>query len=128
MRTKEEQIGLLAETVMFYSEDTSLRSVGDDGCYYKNPEGLHCAVGRCMLKSTLENREIEGRTIYSINLDEGGIDRLLKEEYRGYPVGLWNSLQDFHDERANWDAYGLTEEGLTFEEVIVNDINNGVYL
>ncbi len=105
MRTKEDYIMLLEETVKFYSEDTTRRSMDSTGdCKYFGPDGKKCAVGR-WIDPNKYNSDFEGHTIKSSVMDA------LVEEKRGYSFLFWNRLQILHDAEENWDENGLTEVG-----------------
>ncbi len=121
MKTK---LDIITETQEAYPH-TFNRAVDDwkansASCYYINVKdaavhsnecnGAMCAVGRCLI----EPRDAQG---FVSNLDagtEGGIDTLLREEYRGHSWVFWQELQRFHDCGCHFEEGGLSVKGLTY--------------
>jgi hypothetical protein len=107
------KLQIIDETVEYYSADVSRRSIGEDGCMYKSPNGNMCAVGRCIEESKLQSiitTKSNGSGAYTL-FNVYGTD-ILKEKYRGHEVSFWDDLQGFHDNPINWDNDGITEDGL----------------
>jgi hypothetical protein len=107
MKTKLE---IIDETVKYYSTDTSRRGIqktkiGTNSCTYLTEDGKMCAVGRCMIKPTID---LEGAA------DDVLADsfHLLKPEYRIEDLNFWIDLQRLHDDCYFWNENGLTKEGL----------------
>lgn len=108
-------IEIIDETVEYYSANINRRSVDFRGvCVYRSTEGNHCAVGRCMTKSSLHKYGESTMTPY----DFKALDALLYKRYQGQPIELWDDLQSIHDYEGNWDENGLSAEGI----IIVDNI------
>lgn len=135
--TKEE---ILDETIAFYSEDTKRRALKPDGkCAYNTEDGRHCAVGRCLKPSLLEQGtklDGNGDGVYRLvqkqnNIPIGelitGMDNLLDDRYHGHSIAFWRELQEIHDRRQNWSESGLTEVGLKSVKYLREKIKRGVY-
>jgi hypothetical protein len=123
MKTKLE---IIQETQDAYPH-TFCRAVDDyylksASCFYidtkdsqtggEHDNGAMCAVGRCMLNP----KKYGG---FAVSLHEalkpqGGLDTLLKPEYRGHCVEFWGDLQSFHDDGENFTDGGLSVEGLGY--------------
>lgn len=107
MKTRSE---IIEETIAYYGEDPTRRSIRPDGkCAYYY-EGCKCAVGRCMIDpTTVPNYS----TFVLSHMFEPkkGLDHLLNPEYRGHSTEFWSDLQSLHDTHCNWDQSGLTEMG-----------------
>ncbi|AGO47915.1 hypothetical protein Phi40:1_gp050 [Cellulophaga phage phi40:1] len=127
-RSKEDMVRLLNETVQYYSEDLSRRGVeskGSNFCKYRAEGGGMCAVGRCMLDG-LDYGELNNRGgLYSLagvkisTVDKSKplpeLDIYLKDEYKGYPVIVWEFLQIIHDDSANWKGTEASKLALEIE-------------
>ena len=103
-------IEIIDETVAYYSEDVSRRSIGKigDRCVYKNFEGKKCAVGRCTNSEWLDDW-------YKNNVSEPTLATVLEHlepEYQGHSRSFWSQLQYIHDPNRNWDEKGLSEHGV----------------
>jgi len=111
-KTKKE---IIDETVAYYSEDPSRRSLGKTGigCYYKNTQGNMCAVGRCFdwERMTPEMAaEIAGYpSFYGQFAQEVG--SFFKPEYDGHATLFWCELQHLHDHNDNWTGEGISYAG-----------------
>ena len=107
LKTKLE---IIEETIAFYTEDISRRSVDEFGnCQYVSENGNVCAFSRCCIDPA-SLKPYEGYVSNRI-LSKLGFD-CLKPEYRIEDVWFWNRLQNFHDSSKNWNENGLTEKGL----------------
>lgn len=126
-RTKEEYLALLEDTVKYYSEDTSRRAMGENGCMYLTEDGKKCAVGRFLVKDFDYENLNEFNSVQDLYREYQGTDEFLIPEYRGYDISFWSSLQGLHDGNFYWDAEGLTEFGENTVERIKNQINEGYY-
>ncbi len=114
MKTMQET---LDETIAAYTSETRAvnESIDEEGdsvgiCDYLTDDGRMCAVGRCMIDPSLYSGD-DNCTVIRINYREGGLDSVLKQEYRGFPLEFWRELQKLHDVRHNWDPEGLSPAG-----------------
>jgi len=109
------KIQIIEETVEYYkTHNRAIDNKTHDCYYYRN--GDTCPIGRCM-----ENPEEFNNAILNV-LDihkEYGIDKVLKEEYKGHHVKFWENLQNLHDCMQYWttsdlgdNVNDLTESGL----------------
>jgi hypothetical protein len=116
---KTEMLKLLEDTIQFYSEDVSRRSVKDNGrgghiCYYSHNR-KKCAIGRLLTPEELE---------WWAQVAENKFAELENSSYRhmveicGVPVNLQGfdpvfltDLQSLHDNDRHWGENGLTEKG-----------------
>ena len=107
-------IELIEETANYYNLNNRGFEEGI-GCQYLTPNGKMCAVGRCILKKKLPDfqKKHDGESIYSIVeiYDTNDFKALLKVKYRNIPDELWDDLQSFHDNSANWTNTGLSPRG-----------------
>lgn len=135
--TKEE---ILDETIAFYSEDPKRRAMIPVGrCAYNTEDGRHCAVGRCLKPSLLEQgTKLDGNhdSVYrfvqkqnSIPIGETviGIDNILDDKYKGHTLTFWSELQHIHDNNRHWSDSGLTEIGLERVNNFKEKIRKGNY-
>ena len=111
-------LDVIEETVAFYTEDVNRRSFDEnnDMCMYNGPDGKQCAFARCA--NEIDNY-YEGQTASSVISAKGfGI---LKPEYRHLTNKLfWYDLQNFHDDKANFNDTGLTDDGELVVENLIN--------
>ena len=99
---------LVRETLMAYIKwPTKLRGKQLGICRYITDDGRKCAVGRCMLNP---REHACAATVTSLSY-RYNFDDLLKPEYRGFPIQLWEELQTFHDYDGNWTNKGLSARG-----------------
>lgn len=108
---KQKRKEFLDDTVKYYSEDTSRRSVLDK-CMYRTGDGRKCAIGRYIpddkYTTLIEGKNVISKLVYNLipqNISMLGIDFLL-------------SIQSLHDESDNWDKNGLTEKGKEYVNFI----------
>lgn len=135
MKTTKEFLGLLEETVNYYKSDPEARRAVDDKgrCNYLNKEGSKCAVGRCLTDESLDKIVEDKLTSSSVTqLDyeyknEGGIESLLKDQYRGFPIAFWIDLQKIHDREMFWTSKELTSRGRVAVEKVTGLIEKGAY-
>jgi len=133
MRTKEEYLDLLDETVKFYSEDPSRRAVGRNEnsqtiCRYRTEDGRKCAVGRCLetYDPKIESWSVDRK--YSTEPSEFIVkEEYFFEKYRGFDRSFWTELQLFHDGISYWDKKGLNENGEKEVSRIRKLIEDGVF-
>ena len=124
MMRKMSVIELVQDTIQYYKTHprgvlTSLTSSPAEPCTCYNPTtGAMCAVGRCMISPGEHGQATVSELRSWDEIKEeyvGGIDHVLKEEYRGHSVDTWKRLQSLHDHRGNWEQVGegfvLNEEG-----------------
>ena len=129
MKTKQDYLNLLNETVSYYTTEKNERSIKDGGCFYYK-DGNMCAVGRCLIKPQNKDRLLDE------NGQDSGINDLLamfsqrvfKKEYRGFKTEFWEQLQELHDSYniEYWKDFKLTDLGKLKVEVIKDWINKFV--
>jgi hypothetical protein len=85
-------------------------------CCYTDKNGNHCAVGRCMLakKRPGINTDLNTDSIDKIIGENGDLDHLLKEKYRGHGYQFWSDLQRLHDHASHWTETGISDKGKKF--------------
>jgi hypothetical protein len=107
----KSMLEILEETVQYYSEDVSRRSVclETDRCRYNGPDGKLCAAARMMTKEALHLKNIENYSMTCL-IDTYGIE-ILKPEYVVLDTEFYDSIQKLHDDIVNWDENGLTVTG-----------------
>ncbi len=117
--TKKE---IIYETVEWYK--THPRSVRHDeyghyvGCYYFYPgreNTTMCAVGRCidpLQAELIKLKDINDSPASALSHIVGGLDKVLKEQYRGHSENFWDALQELHDMDSYWDKKKLSTAGL----------------
>lgn len=104
IKTKTE---VILETAQFYN--LTNRGINqNNSCVYKTEDGKMCAVARCLQEFPGINED------YSVEMliDEYDLN-LFKPEYQIDDTKFWSDLQGFHDNSANWTKEGLSEEGVT---------------
>lgn len=105
MRTREEILSLIDETVEYYNNNP--RAVIASRCQYKlviDGSEANCAVGRCLTeeaKDEIESKGINGSTVGDIIVDIDTVP-LFKKEYEGFATIVWRRLQVLHDTHENW--------------------------
>lgn len=128
MKSNEEKIALLNDTVEYYSEDIQRRcvDVATSICYYSptslnnNEKSCGCAIGRLLepeLRLELDNKARSMNNSAVKNMFE-----FLPEDIQSYGLLFLARLQDFHDNDENWDIGSLSERG----QMIVDDIKREV--
>lgn len=110
---------IIQNTVKYYSEDISRRSLGKIGCLYKGPDNKECAFQRAVIDDLSEYDKIMEETGFSatprklckivtfkteFNLTEKD---LKKEKIPKF----WQDIQNLHDDSFLWCENGLTIEG-----------------
>jgi phage host-nuclease inhibitor protein Gam len=114
MRTKEEMINLVDETVEYYK--THYRgSTAVGSCAYEiillkgecnERVKARCAVGRVLKEEA--QAEIKKLGIEAVDVGNlmsafrGDEEALFQEGYTDYPEWLWDRLQTLHDSQNNW--------------------------
>lgn len=103
---RKDYAAVLKDTVDFYSEDTTRRSMGADKvCMYFGPNGRRCAVGRLLPKSKQEfvSEDCGAASLNTPELNEYGITT--------DNVEFLSSIQGLHDRSVYWNENGLTLKG-----------------
>lgn len=117
MKTKEQKLALLEDTILYYSKKVSRRcTTKTDGikkCKYSGKTlGIKtkgCAIGR-LLKSKLRDfLDIEYKDKSSTVSD---VFEDLPKSIKEYGESFLTMLQDLHDDDKNWSNEGLTGTGL----------------
>jgi len=124
----KQQLNFLDETIKFYGDDVSRRSLNSKGhCKYKTESGNKCAIGRCLKKIAFDY-DIEGNDATGIDNEFkgiGGLEGALLKKYQGFTLDFWNEIQGLHDGEYYWDMEGLTGSGYVEVERIKKRINRG---
>ena len=110
----KEQI--VRETATSYCLNNRAYSDKLGSCCYTDNKGNHCAVGRCMLvkKRPRINADANTNPIDKIVGENGDLDHLLKEKYRGHGFRFWNDLQFLHDHPKYWTEKGISDKGVQY--------------
>ena len=115
MKSKAE---IVVETLLHYNlKNRGYNRAAYNCTYLDKATGNKCAVGRCILDSELEKvSEYEQKCLKKGNgspsvskLAENfnDLDSLLKPEYRGHGIALWDDLQYIHDSSHLWTDDGF---------------------
>ena len=113
IKTKLE---VIEETVKFYTEDVSRRSIASESekCMYHASNGNMCAVGRCLKDAKKLESQLDNFSFTSIsslyNTNQITIDDF-NPEYQINDIAFWQDLQSFHDKGKFWNSQGLTIDG-----------------
>jgi hypothetical protein len=112
-KTKQE---ILTETRDFYAADPKRRAATPDNqsCFYETVDGRNCALGRCMIPSSIIKGYLGERTLLMCGYgayDIKNLEEILKEEYRGHQNDFWCDVQSFHDHKKNWNENEISPEG-----------------
>lgn len=110
VRTKEEYLALLNETVQYYSEDTSRRALSKLTCLYKTNDGKMCAVGRCLKEGVIDYNHHNSLSVSGL-LEYYKEEEIFKQEYVGFDERFWLKLQGLHDEFKYWGENCLNPKG-----------------
>ena len=112
---------LIGTVVEYYSSNPSRRSLVysnngvASGCSYKSDTGNMCAVGLFIEDHDKIIGLDNSRDLTLWN--ETNLEDILREEYKGFPLALWNDLQVFHDEQSHFlPQGGLTSSGHAYVE------------
>ena len=116
MRTLEEKLTLIDETVKFYGENplekraTMYNLLSGSSCKYLTEDNKKCAVGRCLTNEALSEHGKFSGTIHGLvgGTDNIKLQNLFKDEYKGFDVDFWQELQRLHDKETNWDLRNRT--------------------
>jgi hypothetical protein len=105
-----------------YSNNTKLRSIDEDGrCIYFHPNGNKCAVGHFINESKFKY-VLNTEAISSILIDEVDYKFYLDESVQHLQNKLfWKDLQIFHDDKFNWNENGITKDGITMYNNLLNN-------
>lgn len=116
------KLEIIEDTVAFYSSDVSRRSIKNNTCMYKGPEGRECAFQRVVVNDL--SKYDESAFTFSASVLLACYNVTFKEQYKGHEkdYDFWNYIQQLHDNWAHWDKNGLTVEGLKFIEKLKNFI------
>jgi len=122
---------VLDETVKFYSEDVSRRSLTGAGeCQYVG-DGVNCAVGHWCHSPNPKWDRLDGGdspTIAQLFMDYDLSFDEFKEEVRHLnTIAFWFRIQRLHDVNSNWDEKGLTGLGRGVVSKIKADIKQGKF-
>lgn len=121
MKTETE---IIIETLQHYSDPanraTTRDAHGNMICLYtaRKEDITHCAVGRCMTEKALSEigSAVDSATGIADAYGGGSLENLLQEEYRGHPLGFWETLQALHDTDRFWLASACCEGNTPAEE------------
>lgn len=128
-------VEIIKETVEFYQNNRRGLN-GETQCVYFNEStGAECAVGRCINKDNPVVKEnlfcLEGDVVELDDFleDNGGLEGVLKEQYKGQAIRFWTELQVFHDGNSYWEQgketmNSLTEAGKIHLNKLVEAWNN----
>ena len=116
MKRKEKQLGLLEETIAYYSEDVTRRCTIGKGCRYSGesfnkPHSDGCAIGRLLspeLRLILDTKHKGDSAI--------GVWDALPKLIQRYGKKFLLDLQLLHDGHEYWNDKGLSERG---EEIVL---------
>lgn len=122
-KTKKE---IINETAEFYGTDPTRRATcneeGRATCRYLTKDGRKCAVGRCFIhgKKIIAKRERFSAEDFDAPVyDISNINSLLLPEYRGFNADFWRELQLFHDDNGNFNAEGLSKQGIETKQYLL---------
>jgi hypothetical protein len=103
------KLEIIEETVKYYSEDVSRRSIGEfRRCLYKGPDGKECAFQRCVETDLTPYERMAAEDIMSKNIVK------FKPGYEDHEIDFWGDIQTIHDHNLFWNDKGLSEEGLRY--------------
>lgn len=129
MKTNEEKIQLLNETVAYYSENTLRRCIkADFNCFYDGANNTFtasdgCAIGRLLTKELRAELDLEFKN-NSVNSGVFNIFNRLPKEVQSYGKTYLLRLQNFHDNSIFWDDAGLSDYGITEVKYLISQITN----
>lgn len=114
----KSKIEIVIETLKFYNKNNRGYNAEAGHCtYYDESTGNKCAVGRCIDDSAIKKvsdceKENIKKSEISPSVDTldglfGGLDNLLKPEYRGHDTWFWQNLQAVHDSHSFWNEDGF---------------------
>ena len=106
--------------VAYYLEDVKRRAVDNTGsCLYLTKDGRKCAIGLDM---------IETHPSYNNAIECGNVNDLLEkypnilpQEVKDLGVEFLRCVQILHDSMYNWNNYGLSYNGFSNYNSIVNN-------
>jgi hypothetical protein len=113
MENKITYLDVLNDTISYYSEDTSRRSISGSGnnCLYNGPNGKQCAFARCAKQISTKHEGKSAAHIIRI------LPNILKDEYAHLTdKDFWQNLQNLHDDSECWDGNGLSVHGKRYTE------------
>ena len=121
---QQKMMETFQETVSFYEEDPSRRSIDDKGnCLYFHGTD-RCAVGRLLPEDYEE-------VFRKDNYQNGNVDNLFHhypeiKESLDYPLWFLRALQDFHDDPSYWEDCGSSETTKAYRAEKVEDIKRRI--
>jgi hypothetical protein len=124
---KEKQIDFLNDTVEYYSEDTSRRSIGigmGTCMYYDERDGKCCAIGRFIEDKKL-SKELDDEDNSSVN--NNNVFLLLPLSLQELGQKFLYDIQSLHDQDSKWDENGITPSGTELVNLIIENIESGKY-
>ncbi len=120
--TKVEIINIVAS---HYNESNRAYEKGF-GCKYRTEDGRMCAVGMCMTDEGLREFGDTKSAVHAIAnmLQDRGkeLDDILKDEYRGHDIELWEKLQVLHDNETHWNEDGISNLGKHKVSRLINEL------
>tara|TARA_Y100000296_G_scaffold86262_1_gene125309 strand:+ start:1525 stop:1989 length:465 start_codon:yes stop_codon:yes gene_type:complete len=140
---------IIQETYDYYTKNPNNRRALDvkGGCRYNLEvtsdyrNDKHCAVGRCLRLKYQRQRESLTSNTDGVEtlIDDNApgeddynngvftIDDMLKKKYRGHPEGLWDALQNFHDNGVFWSTKenSITKDGQGKYEILMRNYKIG---
>lgn len=118
------QLKVLNDTKEYYSKDTSRRAAikvyDEDTCEYLTNDGRRCALGRLVTKAKAQELARIAGGVADV------FDELPKSVANLTEFFLFD-LQNFHDNKRNWNKAGITKRGLSKYKLIKNNIIKGQY-
>lgn len=132
MKTTQEQLNLLEETVKHYTDNPEFRCISEDKhlCYYHRPtnavyyKGKGCAVGRLLSPELAK----------SIDLRYDGEDTSVEnvwheipEDVQAYGKQFLSRLQNLHDNPSFWEGGKLTQLGERAVASLKTDVKASKY-
>jgi hypothetical protein len=96
---------IINETESIYSDPKNRGLHDNGGCQYLTLDGKMCAVGRCMIKPSVD--------MYGTVSGYDEFDLLLKPEYCNHPIRFWIDIQNWHDDDSNFTETNISISGIT---------------
>lgn len=97
------------------------------GCKYRTSDGKMCAVGMCMTEEGLSEFGDSKGSVHAIaremRIRGKELDNILKDEYRGHDIELWDKLQVLHDNSVYWNEDGISDIGKERVSKLIIDLS-----